>query len=98
MSQRNDEVPAVSVPWQWLAELAMHPLQPRVYRAILDGGPTSPADLSMELDEPLATVSYHVTKLADQGLLELDRTVPIRGAVKHFYRVASTPDRYRSTS
>lgn len=49
----------------------------------------SPKEISEELGESLSNVSYHVIVLLRCGLIELDHTVPRRGAVEHFYRAAT---------
>jgi hypothetical protein len=78
--------------WQRLARANTHPLRVAILEALaIDGGRTlSPKELSLELQEPLATVNYHVTRLAADGLLELVGQRRVRGATEHFYRPAST--------
>ena len=68
-----------------------HPLRVEILRRT--SRPTAPKDLADELDEPLGNVSYHVRMLAEAGLLELDRTEPARGALKHYYRRTRTAKR-----
>ena len=53
-------------------------------------GEVSPNELSKALDEGLSQVSYHVKVLRDDcdGMIELTRTVPRRGAVEHYYRAS----------
>jgi len=46
-------------------------------------------EIAEELGESLGTVSYHVNVLLKCGLIELDHTVPLRGAVEHFYKAAT---------
>ena len=77
--------------WQRLARANTHPIRVAVLEALsIDGGRTlSPKELSLELREPLATVNYHVGRLAACGLLELVGQRPVRGATEHFYRPAS---------
>jgi predicted ArsR family transcriptional regulator len=78
------------VNWQRLAEANTHPLRISILEVLsVDGGRTlSPKDLSLELQAPLSTVNYHVTELAQTGLLKLVNTRPVRGATEHFYRAA----------
>jgi DNA-binding transcriptional ArsR family regulator len=64
-----------------------HPTRPRILRELADGGTMSPKQLAEQLDEPLGNVSYHVRTLKAAGLLTLDRKVPRRGAVEHYYRL-----------
>lgn len=79
-----------SVDWQSLARANTHPLRISILEVLgIDGGRTlSPKDLSIELQAPLSTVNYHVTELANAGLLELRGERQVRGAVEHFYRPA----------
>jgi DNA-binding transcriptional ArsR family regulator len=46
----------------------------------------SPSELAKEIGASLATVSYHMRKLAELELIELVRTTPRRGATEHHYR------------
>lgn len=57
--------------------------------AILAERVASPKEISEETGEGIASVSYHVKVLRDHGLIELERKVPRRGAVEHFYRAVS---------
>jgi Helix-turn-helix domain len=53
----------------------------------------SPVDISDELNQPLAGVSYHVQILHRLGAIKLVETTQVRGALKHFY--ASTVKQHR---
>jgi DNA-binding transcriptional ArsR family regulator len=77
------------VNWQLLARANTHPLRISILEVLgLDGGRTlSPKDLSLELQAPLSNVNYHVTALAEAGLIEIVSERQVRGAVEHFYRV-----------
>jgi DNA-binding transcriptional ArsR family regulator len=68
-----------------MSKALSHPLRVRILRA-LDGCLRSPNELSIQLDEPLGNVSYHVKQLEGFGCVELAKTEPRRGAVEHFYR------------
>jgi DNA-binding transcriptional ArsR family regulator len=68
-----------------------NPLRLRILDLVASQGETSPIQLARELEQPLATVSHHVRLLRDLEFVELTRTVPRRGAVEHFYRVARLP-------
>ena len=74
--------------WQLLARANTHPLRVSILEVLnLDGGRTlSPKNLSHELQAPLSTVNYHVTELADAGLIEIVSERQVRGAIEHFYR------------
>lgn len=63
-----------------------HPLRRRILRAMADGKPTSPRDLSDTLAEPLSNVSYHVRALVQSNAVTLVGTKPARGSIQHFYR------------
>jgi DNA-binding transcriptional ArsR family regulator len=52
----------------------------------------SPNEIQKELRKPLATVSHHVKELHDDGVIELVKTEPRRGAVEHFYRAKRNPE------
>lgn len=65
-----------------------HPLRLRLLEAVIEGGEESPVDLSGRFKIPLATVSRHMRMLRELGFIELTRTEPRRGALKHFYRAA----------
>lgn len=66
-----------------------HPLRRRILRRMIkEGGQISPLELSIDLDEPLSALSYHVRVLADCEAIKLVRTKQIRGSTQHFYRPA----------
>lgn len=61
-----------------------HPLRTKLL-TMLDRREASPSQLSVELGEPLGTVSYHVRMLYDMDLLRLVGEKRQRGAVEHYY-------------
>jgi DNA-binding transcriptional ArsR family regulator len=64
-----------------------HPLRRRILRAMIaDEGEISPRQLALNLEQPLARLSYHVRVLSACGALELTRTSQVRGSTQHFYR------------
>lgn len=63
-----------------------HPLRRRILRAMADGKPVSPRELSEALRQPLSNVSYHVRVLVQSEAVTLVRTKPARGSIQHFYR------------
>jgi DNA-binding transcriptional ArsR family regulator len=69
-----------------LIKALAHPLRWRIVEVLVERGEASPVQLARLLDQPLATVSHHVRVLRDQGLIQLTRTEPRRGAVEHYYR------------
>jgi DNA-binding transcriptional ArsR family regulator len=58
---------------------------------LLDAGEASPSELAEALGEPIGNVSYHVRVLRELDCLELVRTEPRRGALKHVYRATVSP-------
>jgi len=68
-----------------LMKALSHRLRTRIF-VILNERSASPNGLSKELREGLSQVSYHFTELKKLGLIELEKEVPRRGAVEHFYR------------
>ncbi len=63
-----------------------HPLRREILRAMADGKPISPRELSEALRQPLSNVSYHVRVLVQSEAVTLVRTKPTRGSIQHFYR------------
>jgi DNA-binding transcriptional ArsR family regulator len=53
-----------------------------------DGEEVSPQELSNRMALPLSNLAYHVRVLAECKAITLVRTLPVRGAVQHFYRFA----------
>ena len=62
-----------------------HPLRVRILEVLYDGV-SSPREIAEELGAKVGDVSYHVTKLRELGAVELVRTEPRRGTLKHFDR------------
>jgi DNA-binding transcriptional ArsR family regulator len=65
-----------------------HPLRIRIVLALAELEEASPLELAERVNGPLGSVSYHVRYLADLGAIELQRTVPRRGALQHYYTLA----------
>jgi DNA-binding transcriptional ArsR family regulator len=55
---------------------------------LFEGGSKSlsPSTAGRTLDEPVANASYHFKVLIRAGLIELERSRPVRGAVEHIYK------------
>jgi DNA-binding transcriptional ArsR family regulator len=70
-----------------LAKALSHPLRQRLLMAYTNRV-ASPSEVAHELGESLGDVSYHTKRLLEHGCVELVRTVPGRGGVKHFYQAA----------
>lgn len=69
--------------------IVAHPVRLRIL-AELGRAQASPNEIAVATDLPLGTVAYHVRTMADHGALVLTGTVPVRGAIEHFYR--ATPE------
>jgi DNA-binding transcriptional ArsR family regulator len=67
-----------------------HVLRQHILLAMVRGE-SSPNELAKALDEELNQVSYHVKVLRDDcdGMIEMTRTEPRRGAVEHYYRASA---------
>jgi DNA-binding transcriptional ArsR family regulator len=65
-----------------------HPLRIRIVLSLAEMSESSPLELAARVSAPLGTVSYHVRYLADLGAIELQRMVPRRGALQHYYALA----------
>lgn len=90
-------------------DLLLHPVRLRVLRALLDGHPSTTAQLRERLpDIPPATMYRHIAALTAAGVLEVVEEKQIRGTVERTYRVrwdhaeidaaeraAMTPDDHR---
>lgn len=80
-----ERTPSQTAPSDALVKLLAHPLRRRILE-LLNQRVLSPSELAIELDAKLGDVGYHVGRLLDAGAIELVRTEPRRGALKHFYR------------
>lgn len=70
-----------------------HPLRLTLLRTLLERGESSPRDLAPLVSESIPLVAYHVRELAEAGLLINSRTVPVRGALKHYYVASDRGER-----
>lgn len=73
-----------------LGATVAHPLRCRCL-AILADRVASPAEIARELRLEVSNVGYHVSALAEAGLVEEVGQRPVRGAVEHFYRAVVRP-------
>jgi DNA-binding transcriptional ArsR family regulator len=67
-----------------------HPLRVRIL-AILEERTASAVELSRMLHADIGVVAYHVRKLHQLGLLELERETRVRGAIQRHYRAYERP-------
>jgi DNA-binding transcriptional ArsR family regulator len=73
-----------------LGATVAHPLRCHCL-AILADRVASPAEIARELGLEVSNVGYHVTALAEAGLIEEVGRRPVRGAVEHFYKAVVRP-------
>ena len=67
-----------------------HPLRVRIL-AILEERTASAVELSRILGADIGVVAYHVRKLHQLGLIELERESRVRGAIQRHYRAYERP-------
>ena len=67
-----------------------HPLRVRIL-AILEERTASAVELSRMLRADIGVVAYHVRKLHQLGLIELERETRVRGAIQRHYRAYERP-------
>lgn len=80
-------MPINELDYEDLMKALNHPIRRKFVQLILRRKEAlSPREASRILDEPLATVSYHVRVLVQCEAVTLVDTEPVRGSVKHFYR------------
>lgn len=72
---------------QELVRALSHPVRVEILQA-LHGRIASPAELSREIGQRPAVVSYHASTLLRCGCLELVHSQPKRGAIENFFAVA----------
>jgi DNA-binding transcriptional ArsR family regulator len=73
-----------------VAKALAHPLRVRVL-GVLERRSATPRELAEELDVGLENLAYHVRKLRDYGLIELERRQKVGGAYEHVYRTRDRP-------
>jgi DNA-binding transcriptional ArsR family regulator len=73
-----------------LGAVVAHPIRCHCM-AILGERSASPAEIGRQLGLEVSKVGYHVTALAEAGLIEEIGQRPVRGAVEHFYRAVVRP-------
>jgi DNA-binding transcriptional ArsR family regulator len=67
-----------------------HPLRVRIL-AILEERTASAVEISRMLHADIGVVAYHVRKLHQLGLIELERETRVRGAIQRHYRAYKRP-------
>jgi predicted ArsR family transcriptional regulator len=71
---------------QRLIDALSHPVRGHVL-AVLNERVASPAEVAREIGVDVNYIYYHFDQLGKNGLIELVRTEPKRGAREHFYKV-----------
>src|SRR4051795_13269864 len=89
-SSENTGRPAGETSEARIAKALAHPLRARILQR-LGERESSPGELASELDAPLGVISYHVRMLREYECVELVRTEPRRGALRHYYRATTRP-------
>jgi len=70
---------------RWFVKALSHPVRVEILE-LLNEREASPIEMKRALGGTLNLVNYHLKVLVDCGCVEVTRTEPVRGAVKHFYR------------
>jgi hypothetical protein len=81
-------------PWDTLVSRVLLPVKVEVIEAMWwIGLPLAASDLLLVLDKDysLSLIDYHMKALAKLGALQLVKTEPVRGALKHSYVVTVEP-------
>lgn len=64
-----------------------HALRRAIFLYFIEHGTVSPSEIAAAWgEEDVANISYHCKKLEKYEAIELVRTEPVRGALKHYYR------------
>lgn len=70
-----------------LLQALKHPLRRSVMQRYLQSEDTlAPSDFIDGQEKPVTNIAYHVRELERLGVLQLVRTEPSRGSLKHFYK------------
>jgi len=70
---------------RWFVKALSHPVRVEILE-LLNEREASPIEMKRALGGTLNLINYHLKVLVDCGCVEVSRTEPVRGAVKHFYR------------
>jgi ribosomal protein S20 len=70
---------------RWFVRALSHPVRVEILE-LLQEREASPIEMKRSIGGTLNLVNYHLKVLVDCGCVEVTRTEPVRGAVKHFYR------------
>lgn len=70
---------------RWFLRALSHPVRIEILE-LLQEREASPIEMKRAIGGTLNLVNYHLKVLVECGCVEVTRTEPVRGAVKHFYR------------
>jgi DNA-binding transcriptional ArsR family regulator len=70
---------------RWFVKALSHPTRVEILE-LLNEREASPTEMKRAIGCTLNRVNYHLKVLVECGCVEVSRTEPVRGAVKHFYR------------
>ena len=73
------------LPDRWFVKALSHQVRVEILE-LLNEREASPIEMKRALGGTLNHINYHLKVLVDCGCVEVSRTEPVRGAVKHFYR------------
>ena len=77
-------------PNQALLDALRNPLRRNLLRRLVDSGERlSPRELAQLEEQPLSSVSYHVSRLAELGAIETAGDVQIGSSVVYLYRATA---------
>ncbi|HEY6729561.1 MAG TPA: winged helix-turn-helix domain-containing protein [Solirubrobacterales bacterium] len=74
----------------WFVRALGHPVRVKILE-LLNEREASPKEIKRVVGGTLNRISYHLNILRDCGCVEIVRTVPVRGAVKHYYQAVPRP-------
>jgi DNA-binding transcriptional ArsR family regulator len=82
-----------TIDYAQIGKQLLHPVQAQILAELHVREKASPSELSIDLDEPLSNVSYHMRVLAgistskfrSRPLVQKVGTRPVRGALENFY-------------
>jgi DNA-binding transcriptional ArsR family regulator len=70
---------------RWFVRALGHPVRVQILE-MLNEREASPTEMKRRLGGTLNLINYHLKVLQECGCVEISRTEPVKGAVKHFYR------------
>lgn len=74
----------------WFVKALGHPVRVQILE-LLNEREASPTEMKRRLGGTLNLINYHLAVLRGCECVEISRTEPVKGAVKHFYRAVPRP-------